>query len=145
MAESKVPPGPLDRDNNPGEYVVKTCRSAALVATILSLYLAGSEQYAVILPMLVGVALGGSLLWTWSLFATSLFTPQSVREKKRGRKSAIFLFALIKYPLVAYLIYWATRHWDQKQLLWFVGGFILFQAVIVLRALGRSLTEKNQN
>ena len=136
---------PLTQDNNPGDYVGKTVRSAALTAAFLTLGLAAKGSYAYIGPLLTGTTLGCLLLAAWERFASALFTAQAAREKKiRSRKGAILLFALVKYPLVAFLIYWVTRHWDQKQILWFLGGFVLFQAIIVLRALGRALTENSE-
>jgi hypothetical protein len=144
VAENKNPPGTLDRDDNPGEYVLKTVRSSVVVATFITLWLAGVNRYEMILPLLTGTALGCSLIWSWERMAVAFFTPERARKKKTGGKWIIILFALVKYPMVAYLIYWATRHWNQTQLLWFVGGFILVQAVIVLRALGRSLMENSK-
>ena len=132
---------PLEQDNDPGEYVIKTVRSAALCAILIALGLAAKHRYDLVAPLFTGTALGCALLAAWERFASALFTPQAVREKKFSRKWSLTVFALIKYPLVAFLIYWITRHWNQTQLLWFVVGFILLQVVILLRAIGRALTE----
>jgi hypothetical protein len=136
---------PLEQDNNPGEYVFKTVRSAAVTAVIVAAGMATKGKYDLIAPFLIGTGLGCALMVAWERFATALITPKAAREKKNNRRWLVGLFALVKYPLVAYLIYWITRHWEQTQILSFVGGFILFQAIIVLRALGRILMESPTN
>jgi hypothetical protein len=48
-------------------------------------------------------------------------------------------FALIKYPLVAVLIWALTRAWNLRAIMAFTGGFVLIHLVIALRAIGRIL------
>lgn len=133
-----------DRDSRPARYVGATLRSAGVVTCIIALVLAARGDNAALAPFLIGAALGGTLLAAWERFTVLLFTPDAARKKSGSRRWAIVIFALIKYPLVALLIWWATRNWTQIQLMWFVGGFILIQAVIVMRALGRSLRESQR-
>ena len=63
-------------------------------------------------------------------------------EKKTWGNAAgtvLMGFALIKYPLVAVLI-WALVHaFDLRAIMAFTGGFVLIHLVIALRALGRIL------
>ena len=51
-------------------------------------------------------------------------------------------FALIKYPLVGLLIWAIVRAWgqDAARMIAFVGGFVLLQVVIALRAVGKAVT-----
>ncbi|MBC8103757.1 MAG: hypothetical protein H7Z41_14375 [Cytophagales bacterium] len=62
------------------------------------------------------------------------------KKTQRNRAGAMLLgFALIKYPLVAVLIWAVTRAWDLRGVIAFAGGFVLIHLVIALRAVGRIL------
>lgn len=115
-----------------------------LTLVVLALLLQWNLGWA-ITPILAGVGLSVVLLLGWSGFVRSL---AGVSGPSRGAMSMKarwrFLgFALVKYPLVAALIWWLTRIWSTGQLAAFVGGFLLLHVVLVTRAVGRLLTEKH--
>jgi ABC-type lipoprotein release transport system permease subunit len=125
------------------EYFQKTLRTLGYVTLILTAALLNAGTYWAVLPFLAGVALAVVLLLGWNGFIRSL-TPESGRQagmQMRWRRR-FFTFALVKYPLVALLIWWFTRLWDARSLMVFVGGFLLLHAVILLRTIGRMLTEE---
>ncbi len=97
-----------------------------------------------IVPLLAGVGLAVVLLLGWSGFVRSLAASRGPVGSAMTMKARMrFLgFALIKYPLVGALIWWLTRIWSANQLAAFVCGFLLLHVVIVTRAIGRLLTEK---
>ena len=126
-------------------YVLRTLRSTAIVALIVALTLASYGHAALIAPFSVGVLLAGGLLWGLEKFVRGVFAPEKVRaQKKAGRdgRGGLLLFALIKYPLVGVLLWVVVRAWghDMARMMAFVGGFILLQLVIALRAVGKILT-----
>jgi hypothetical protein len=65
----------------------------------------------------------------------------AAEKKIRGNAAGAMLlgFALIKYPLVAVLIWALTRAWNLRAIMAFTGGFVLIHLVIALRAIGRIL------
>lgn len=130
-------------------YVFKTLRSVAFVTAFIVFALASYGQWWAIGPFLGGVALGSGLLFGMDHFIRSAFTPEKAREAKRTGKnasgSALVIFTLVKYPLVALLLWAATRIWDLQQLMVFAGGFMLIQAVIALRAVGGHLTGRSSS
>jgi hypothetical protein len=66
---------------------------------------------------------------------------EPTEKKIRGNAAGAMLlgFALIKYPLVAVLIWALTRAWNLRAIMAFTGGFVLIHLVIALRAIGRIL------
>jgi hypothetical protein len=133
------------------EYVHKTLRAAGILATCSALCLANFGLLWALVPLLAGLALAVVLLLGWWGFIRSLVLAAknavgtSVAEKSRRkmRTTALFLlFALVKYPLVAALIWWLTRVWSTRELAAFVIGFLLLHAAIALRAVGKVLTEQ---
>ena len=126
-------------------YVLHTLRSMVVVAVIIALILASYGQAKLIAPFGVGVGLAGTLLWGLEKFVRGIFAPEKVRaQKKAGRdgRAALLVFALIKYPLIGVLLWFVVRAWgaDVQRMIAFIGGFILLQAVIALRAVGKALT-----
>lgn len=124
-------------------YIRATLRSTAAVTGFVVFMLAAYRQAWAIIPLLVGVALGAGLLVGWDVAVRRLFSPDAVRKSGRNRTWALLAFALVKYPLVGLLLWAIARFWSLKQVMVFVGGFLLLHAVIGLRALGRALTENN--
>ena len=126
------------------EYFTRTLRTTGWMALFVALLLVHLGQYWAIVPVVAGVALAVVLLLGWNGFARSL---RVVRGSGPGVDAArarrhLLGFALVKYPLVAVLIWWLTRIWSDRELMAFVGGYLLLQAVMVLRAVGKMLTEK---
>lgn len=160
-SEPAVAPAPMNSDTADGrDFVPKTLRVVGFVGAVGALMIAGIGRFELIMPFMTGVTLGAVLLAGFELVVRKAFTSdfvlakkdvplpkvegaensvQETRPKKFGGKAAILLFALIKYPAVATLIWWITRNWSQPQILTFVGGFILLQMLIGLRGLGMFL------
>lgn len=125
------------------QYLLKTLRAVAIVAGFAAVTLAAYQQFWAIAPLLAGTALAVVLLLGWDRFIQAVFTPEKARMTQRARR-AFLLFALVKYPLVAALIWWLSRNWDSARLMVFTGGFLILQAVMVLRGIGRMLTENRK-
>ncbi|MBC7806159.1 MAG: hypothetical protein H7145_08415 [Akkermansiaceae bacterium] len=160
-SQQAVEPGPMSSDTTDGrDFVPRTLRVFTFVSVVGALLIAGTGRYELILPFAVGATLGMVLLAGFELVVRKAFTADIVlaqkdvplpkaegsddatgetRPKKFGGKAAILWFALIKYPAVALLIWWITRHWSEPQILTFVGGFILLQLIIGARGLGMFL------
>ena len=128
-------------------FVRRTYRSAAIVTAFVLFTLASYGQFWALLPVFAGAALGVALLFLMELFVMRLFTPERAQQAKKkapakGTNRAIIGFALVKYPLVAFLIWTAVHFWETRQVMAFAGGFILLHIVIALRAIGKSLVDK---
>ncbi|MES2463773.1 MAG: hypothetical protein V4671_24655 [Armatimonadota bacterium] len=147
-------------------WVPATLKSGAVVTGFVALTLAAYGQISSVAPVLGGALLAGGLLGAMDWFIRRAFTPErawavkrkiqqqkrrqpsktdSVGEftekKMRGKAAGAMLlgFALIKYPLVAVLIWALTRALDLRAIMAFTGGFVLIHLVIALRAIGRIL------
>lgn len=132
-------------DRQEKTYIVRTLRSTAVVTAFVVFMLASYRQTWAIAPLLIGVMLAVVLLVGMERFVRTIFSPAAVlaaRKKGRDRRWALLGFALVKYPLVALLIGAIVRAWasEPRRIMAFVGGFILLQVVIGLRAAGRALT-----
>lgn len=124
-------------------FIARTFRSTAVVTVVVLFFLLSYGQSWALVPVLAGVGLSALLLWGWGQFIRGVFTPERARQD--GKKSnaptrALWVFALIKYPLVGLLLWVIARNWDTRQLIAFIGGFVLLHIVIALRALGSVLT-----
>ena len=124
------------------EYFQKTLRATGYVALFVVAMLVNHGVWWAILPLVAGLALSVVLLLGWNGFVRSLGPPdRGAGVAERRWRKRFFLFALVKYPLVGLLIWWLTRVWEPRSLMVFVAGFGLLQAVIVLRTIGKMLTE----
>ena len=128
-------------------FVRRTYRSAAVVTGIVLFLLASYDQFDMLLPVLLGAVLGVTLLYSLDIFVRRAFTLErafAVKKKVKGAGAgrALLALALVKYPLVALLIWAVTRLWEPRHVVAFAGGFILIQAVIALRGAGRFLVER---
>jgi hypothetical protein len=115
------------------------------VVTAFALFLLVSYgQWWALAPVLAGAALAVVLLAGLDWFVRWLFTPERLRGRSGGAKAGagmpLVVFAAVKYPLVALLLWALVRAWDTKRLMAFVGGVMLLHLVIVSRALGRLVT-----
>jgi hypothetical protein len=125
-------------------YIEKTLKWVGYLALLTVALLYQWGLHWAIVPTLAGVGLAVVLLLGWSGFVRSLAAARgSAGSAMTMRARLRFLgFALIKYPLVGVLIWWLTRIWTANQLAAFVGGFLLLHVVLVARAVGSLLTEK---
>jgi hypothetical protein len=131
----------------------------AAVVAVAVLMLGAYGQFWAIVPLTTGAALGAALLWGMERVVRKAFTADAVLASRRrpatppdedaktetdGKKTwvgkrALLAFALIKYPMVALLLWAISRHWDDRSVMVFLSGFVLLQVVIGLRGLGRYL------
>jgi hypothetical protein len=128
-------------------YLRQTLRAAAVLALAAVAVLLNLGLGWAIAPLLTGLALAIALLLGWHGFVRSLIGAGQGREKSqrdRRARTRFVVFALVKYPLVGFLIWFLTRIWDARSLGVFLAGFILLHVVITLRAIGRLLTEERQ-
>ena len=134
--------------NDTYEYVLKTLRATGLVALMLVAVLANVGLPWAIVPTLAGLVLAVVLLLGWWAFLRSLITLALATEEKNQRQrrttQRFLLLALVKYPLVGWLIWWLTRHWSAQELAAFAAGFGVLTLVIALRAVGKILTEQGE-
>ncbi|MBC8142789.1 MAG: hypothetical protein H7Y38_15300 [Armatimonadetes bacterium] len=131
------------------QFVPQTLRVFGIVVALFAVGLAGTGRIALILPFVGGAALGAVLLAGFEFVVRRVFTPDAVLASRRGDaenapkkfngKAAILLFALIKYPAVAVLIYFVIRTGDTAKIIAFASGFVLLQLIVGLRGLGAFL------
>jgi hypothetical protein len=127
-------------------FVARTVRSATVVTLIVLVGLGSYGQVGLLAPLALGAGLGILLLYVMDRQVRMLCTPHRIPasgEKKRiaaGVKEAMLVIALIKYPLVAVMIWAVIHRWhaDLPALFAFAGGYILIHFVIALRAIGAS-------
>ncbi len=130
-------------------FLRHTLRTASVVGGIVVLVLASAGLFWAIDPYLFGLGLSAVLLWAWERFVRALLNPEAIRQGKdkgASRRWSIVAFSLIKYPLVALLLYMAVRHWrgDSRHALAFLGGFLTIHIVIGLRAVGRAVRDSDR-
>ena len=134
--------------NDTLEYVTKTLRSTAILALVFIAVLANFGQSWAIVPALAGLVLAVVLLLGWWGFLRSLIAlaraAAEKNQRQRGVTQRFLLLALVKYPLVGWLIWWLTRHWSARELAAFAVGFGVLTLVIALRAVGKMLTERGE-
>lgn len=129
------------------EFIARTYRSAAFVTGFVLFVLASYGQFWALLPVAAGAALGMVLLRFLEVTVRRTFTRERAADARKNRKGsgpgrALLGFALVKYPLVALLIWAVVRVWDAREVMAFTAGFILLQMVIGLRAMGRYMVDQ---
>lgn len=130
-----------------GDFVRRTYKTTAVVAAFVLFVLASYNQFWALAPVAGGVLLGLALLRVLEWGVRRAFTPERAREARRGTglgkpKAALVVAALVKYPVVAGLLWTVTRFWSAREVMAFAGGFVLVQTVIALRGMGRFLVER---
>jgi hypothetical protein len=131
-------------ETEPRVYVLHTLRATAVLAIIAIGLCWRYAQIWAILPFLTGLAMAIILFAGWYLVISQNVTPKALKKNNgmQGRKVVLFLFALIKYPLVTVLLWFVVHNGGTREVLVFIGGFLFLQMVMVLRAVGKMLTEK---
>ena len=123
----------------PSAWLVATLRSTAWLAITVAFLMCGWNQWWALGPFALGLTVAIALLVSLAVAIPRVVGPQNP-GKKRPRmapKTAISMFALVKYPVVATLIWWVVDHWESRSVVAFAGGFVCLQMVIGLRAAGR--------
>jgi len=130
-------------------YVQKTLQAVVILAACCVLLLANLGLPWAILPLLTGLSLAVVLLVGWWAMSSQVVAgahrANTLEEKSRQKRRAgglILLFALVKYPMVAALIWWLTRVWTARELAAFLIGFLVLHLVIAARGLGKLLSER---
>jgi hypothetical protein len=134
-------------ENQETDFVTRTYRVTLFVAVFVLFVLASYNQFWALAPVGGGVLLGLVLLRALEWAVRGVFTPERAREARRSKrlpkpKSTLIVAALVKYPLVAALLWAVTRVGDERTVVAFAGGFVLVQTVIALRGMGRFLVER---
>lgn len=123
----------------PRRWLFATLRATGWIATTVAFLLCGWNQWWALTPFATGIALATALVASLATTIPRIVTPASP-EKKPPRiapKTAILTFALIKYPMVAILVWWIVDRWETRSVVAFAAGFVCLQLVIGLRAAGR--------
>ncbi len=155
-ASGKESPAPVTNTDTAREerFVPRTLGVFGFVVAVIVIGLAGTGRFVLVLPFALGAGLGAVLLAGFEWMVRRVFTPDAVLAARRGDgqnapkkfngKTAILLFALIKYPAVAVLVYFVTRTGDTSQIVAFASGFVLLQLIVGLRGLGAFLVPQNK-
>ena len=114
--------------------------TTAIIGFIIVNILIGYKLGWAVLPFATGVVLAESLWVGNSIIIRKYLSPQKITESN-AQKRALFVFALVKYPLVAVCIWTCVRLGDTRQLMSFVAGYLLLQIVVVVRMVGKSATQ----
>ena len=122
---------------NPDRPVAIT---TAIIGFVIVNVLIGYKLGWAVWPFVTGVVLAESLWVGNSLIIRKYLSPQKITESN-AQKRALFVFALVKYPLVAVCIWTCVRLGDTRQLMSFVAGYLLLQIVVVVRMVGKSATQ----
>ena len=130
------------------DFVQRTYRSVAVVAGFVVFVLASYGQFGAIAPFLAGVLFGVLLLYAMEVFVRRTFSTERAMDARKQKTTtivsgrAVIAFALVKYPLIALILWAVTRLWDLPQVMIFVCGFALIHMIIGLRAMGRYLVDQ---
>lgn len=135
-------------ENGGADFVARTYRVTIFVAVFVLFVLASYNQFWALVPAGGGALLGLVLLRALEWAVRGVFTPERAREARRGGKrlsrpkATLIVGALVKYPLVAGMLWVVTRVWDERAVMAFAGGFVLVHTVISLRGMGRFLVDR---
>ena len=122
---------------NPDRPVAIT---TAIIGFVIVNILLGYRLGWAVWPFVTGVVLAESLWVGNSIIIRKYLSRQKITESN-AQKRALFVFALVKYPLVAVCIWTCVRLGDTRQLMSFVAGYLLLQIVVVVRMVGKSATQ----
>ena len=122
---------------NPDRPVAIT---TAIIGFVIVNILLGYRLGWAVWPFVTGVVLAESLWVGNSIIIRKYLSPQKITESN-AQKRALFVFALVKYPLVAVCIWTCVRLGDTRQLMSFVAGYLLLQIMVVVRMVGKSATQ----
>ena len=122
---------------NPDRPVAIT---TAIIGFVIVNILLGYRLGWAVWPFVTGVVLAESLWVGNSVIIRKYLSPQKITESN-AQKRALFVFALVKYPLVAVCIWALVRSADTRQLMSFVAGYLLLQVMVVLRMIGQAAAQ----
>ena len=124
------------QSSEPNQPDIPIAVTTAVVAFVIVNLLIGYKLDWAVLPFVFGVLLG-ELLWIGnSVVIRKYLTPQKFSESNR-QKRALMVFALVKYPLVALIVWASVRLGESRQIMALVAGYLVLQVVIVLRMMGK--------
>ena len=114
--------------------------TTAIIGFIIVNILIGYRLNWAVWPFVTGVVLAESLWVGNSVIIRKYLSPQKITESN-AQKRALFVFALVKYPVVAVCIWTCVRLGDTRQLMSFVAGYLVLQIVVVVRMVGRAAAQ----
>ena len=114
--------------------------TTAIIGFIIVNILIGYRLNWAVWPFVTGVVLAESLWVGNSVIIRKYLSPQKITESN-AQKRALFVFALVKYPLVAVCIWTCVRLGDTRQLMSFVAGYLVLQIVVVVRMVGKAAAQ----
>ena len=114
--------------------------TTAIIGFIIVNILIGYRLNWAVWPFVTGVVLAESLWIGNSVIIRKYLSPQKITESN-AQKRALFVFALIKYPLVVVCIWTCVRLGDTRQLMSFVAGYLVLQIVVVARMVGKAAAQ----
>lgn len=128
---------------DPAQWLLGTLRSTGWLAITIVFLLCGWTQWWALGPFAAGLALATLLLVSLATAVPRIIRPPSDEKNRQGPapKTAILGFALVKYPMVATIIWWIVRTWEMRAVVAFAGGFVCLQLVIAARAIGKAWSE----
>ena len=112
--------------------------ATAILGFVIVNFLVGYKQGWAVGAFSVGLVLGIGLWYVNCLFVRAYLVPQK-SSTKPPKKRAMTLFALVKSPLVAVIIWALVRLGETKHLIAFVGGYLILQVVVVIRSMSAAL------
>ena len=124
-------------NGNPDKPIAIT---TALIGFVIVNILMGYRLDWAVWHFVAGVILAVSLWVVNSLIIRKYLTSQKINESN-AQKRALFVFALVKYPLVAVCIWTCVRLGDTRQLMSFVAGYLVLQIVVVVRMVGKAAAQ----
>lgn len=122
--------------NDDRDFVKKAYQSIVLAWATAMLWTLAYQKLWIALSITLGALLGTGILTSCDWIVRRVFVPDG---KKPSR--AFIKFALIKLPLIGFLLYWLVR-WDKINLLAFCGGVVLVHFAILAKLLGIRLVER---
>lgn len=130
-------------------FLRRTYRSSCILVGFIILYIWAHGFTWAVLPMFLGAAISLGLLYINEVGFGSLIAPfasdaegASAKEKKwllSRRLGKLSWIVLVKYVLVAVVVWLLMRQWTLPQVAAFAGGFCLVHINIVLRVISRLL------
>lgn len=130
-------------------FLRRTYRSSAIMVAFVILYVWAYGYGWAVLPLFLGAAVNLGLLYINEVGFGSLIAPfandaegASAKQKKwlmSRRLGKLSWIVLVKYVLVAVVVWFLARQWTLPQIAAFAGGFCLIHINIVLRVISRLL------
>lgn len=121
------------------EDVIRKSYRSVLIAWVTAMsWCIALQKPWIGLSITLGTLLGTAILASFDFIVRKAFVPGANRPNK-----ALIKMALLKYPVVAFMLYWLVR-WDKINLLAFCGGIVLVHFAMLSKVIGMSLVERRE-